>query len=761
MAAVAAATLGSAILIARQVVGKAARDALFLTQFGPAALPKIALVAAVASLVAVLATGRLLLRASPARVVPVALLVSAALSIVEWSFVERAPGPVAISIYLHGAIFGATVISAFWSLINERFDPRTAKRVVARIASGGTLGGVAGGLFAGGFAGRIGLRGILFSLTLLHLSAALLVVVVGRGVRPQVVVPRPVPPASTSPMRTLFAVPYLRDVAIVVALLGLVDVLLDWFLSAKATEALGGGRPLLEFFALFHMAVGVVTFLMQTALARGSLEKLGIVGTVAVLPASILVGSFVALQVPRLGVAAFVRGAVTATSNSLYRSGYELLFTPLPLADKRSTKSLIDVGFDRLGTAVGSGIALLVLAAMPSKARWVVLLIVAVVAIAVLLVTSRLHEGYVRALEDGLKARAPASTPPPSLDLSRTELGFDRSRLLAEIEQLRKERLLSSGEDVHPFVWQEAGGAPDDPTAPGDAPPQRPSGAGPTTSPARARAPRVTSADLDGALEAFRRADVGAIRELLESEQELDRRLVPFAVGALGDDALHRVATTALRRRVDRHLGQMVDALLDPETPFAVRRRLPRVLSRSTNPRAIEGLIEALGDERFEVRYAAGGALSRIVSTASQVVLPRDRILEAARREVEIDRRLWDAEPPLDAHDQDDLPFLDRVLRERTGRSLEHVFVLLSLVFEREPMRLALRALASDDPVLRGTALEYLEAVLPDPIRQALWPYVGDERTHVAQTKRSRGQLLEELLRSGPIDLRPDSTRKL
>ena len=38
---------------------------------------------------------------------------------------------------------------------------------------------------------------------------------------------------------------------------------------------------------------------------------------------------------------------------SLYRSGYELVFTPLPLERKRATKALVDVGFDKIGSVAG------------------------------------------------------------------------------------------------------------------------------------------------------------------------------------------------------------------------------------------------------------------------------------------------------------------------------------------------------------------------------------------------------------------------
>jgi hypothetical protein len=67
---------------------------------------------------------------------------------------------------------------------------------------------------------------------------------------------------------------------------------------------------------------------------------------------------------------------------------------------------------------------------------------------------------------------------------------------------------------------------------------------------------------------------------------------------------------------------------------------------------------------------------------------------------------------------------LDEFVRDRAGQSLAHVFTLLSLVLPREPLQIAFRSLHSDDKQLRGTALEYLEGVLPASIRERLWPFL-------------------------------------
>jgi hypothetical protein len=76
------------------------------------------------------------------------------------------------------------------------------------------------------------------------------------------------------------------------------------------------------------------------------------------------------------------------------------------------------------------------------------------------------------------------------------------------------------------------------------------------------------------------------------------------------------------------------------------------------------------------------------------------------------------------------------------------VFTLLSLAVEREPLQIAYWAVLGVDPGLRGTALEYLENVLPDDVRRALWPHIG-ARARPSRPIRPRQLLEQDLLRSG------------
>jgi len=59
----------------------------------------------------------------------------------------------------------------------------------------------------------------------------------------------------------------------------------------------------------------------------------------------------------------------------------------------------------------------------------------------------------------------------------------------------------------------------------------------------------------------------------------------------------------------------------------------------------------------------------------------------------------------------------------------------------------AYRGLFASDLQVRGTALEYLEAILPEEIRRAIWPFLEDRRSRPAP-HRSRDEIVRDLLAS-------------
>ena len=135
----------SALMMAHQVAGKAARDGIFLSQFDTATLPKMVAAAALVAVISSVLRGRTLVRVGPLRITALSFAVSGILQAAEWLLLQYHPRVAACVIYLHVVAFGTILLSGFWSLMNESFDPRSAKSIFGRIGGMGTLGGLAGG----------------------------------------------------------------------------------------------------------------------------------------------------------------------------------------------------------------------------------------------------------------------------------------------------------------------------------------------------------------------------------------------------------------------------------------------------------------------------------------------------------------------------------------------------------------------------------------------------------------------------------------
>jgi hypothetical protein len=134
------------------------------------------------------------------------------------------------------------------------------------------------------------------------------------------------------------------------------------------------------------------------------------------------------------------------------------------------------------------------------------------------------------------------------------------------------------------------------------------------------------------------------------------------------------------------------------------------------------GLWRALLDPSFDVRYRSGAVLARLAA-AGHLEVAADEVFGLVKRELLADGHalarqcvLDDLAAAAEARADDEV--------ERAGTGLEHIFTVLGLALPPEPLRIALHAVQTDDPELRGTALEYLESILPPDVRAQLWPFL-------------------------------------
>ncbi len=727
--ATASALFAAAVMTAQLVSGKAMRDAFYLSHHASSSLPKMMAISSLVSVALVLAVSHAMTRLSPRRVVPGLVALGGVFFLVEWLLTPAASVLASALLYVHMTTLGSTVTASFWSLVNERFDPHTAKRVVARIGAGGTVGGIVGSLLAWRVTASRG--GDRFMLLALAAMSALSLVGVWRLGRHRAWRSASAPPSEAGGKRRLPATaleafrdkPYLRQLAFIVGAMALASTVLDYLLGAHAELEFGDGRELYTFFALFHVSVSLLSFVAQTALTSRSLDRLGLAGTTSTLPAALAAGSALALFMPGLAATALARGAHGVLQNSLFRSGYELLYTPVDPARKRASKLIIDVVFDRAGAALGSGCAFLAVYLLPAKAHFVLYALVGLVATAALVAGRVIHRGYVGSLAESLRRGLITLEAREVFDATTRHAlaGHSGATPLPSAPPRSWPGRLPWARRLRPVVAK----APPAPVAP----------PAPSADPALQAVADLRSGDPARARRALGAAPFGP-------------EIAAHALPLLARDDLALEAARALREAAPRCVGLLLDALLDPETPAPLRRALPPLLRGLASQRAVDGLTEALACDDFLVRYRAAVSLSTTLRARPELA-PRPAALHAALlAELEEGRR--NAAPPEGYSGEQSDHFADESSGTPVAHSLRFAFTILALLYEREPIEIAFRALGASDEALRGTALEYLDNVLPADVRGQLWPLL-DDRGHPLPGPRPAGDILDELKRSASL----------
>jgi AAA family ATP:ADP antiporter len=358
--AAAAAAAAATVIITFQIAGKATRDALFLSTFGVASLPTMVIAAAVLSAVLSVLLARIMARSGPGRLVPRLFTLSALLLLAEWALATQARRPTAILVYFHFTALGAALVSGFWAIVNERFDPRTARRTIGRITAGGSLGGLLGGLLPERVGAVLPLTAMLPILAALHLLAAVLALRVEEGTPVFALADQPSGESESIVRagRILRSSTYLVGLALLVALTSSAEGVLDYVFKARASAATGSGEELLRLFAAFYTATALLAIFIQVTALRRVLDNLGIARSASLLPAGVSAGAVGALLVPGLIPVLLARGVEIVLRSSVFRAAYELLFTPVAPSEKRATKLLLDVGAARVGDVAGGVLVL-------------------------------------------------------------------------------------------------------------------------------------------------------------------------------------------------------------------------------------------------------------------------------------------------------------------------------------------------------------------------------------------------------------------
>ena len=298
-------------------------------------------------------------------VVPVTQAAIVGLLVVFWALLRTGAVWVPVAFYFFGLILGILLISQFWTLANDIFDARQAKRLFGFIGGGASLGGALGSGLTAAIVEEVGSEQlVLVSAASLAACAGIVVLVLrGHRVGEQTdfdASDRGV--GGREALRLIAGSSSLRVLALTVGCAAAGAAVLDQQLSmaAEATQGDGGGDGIAAFLAEVTAYLSIAGFVVQVALISRIHRSVGIGVALLLLPIGFTTSALVILVTGALWAVAGARVLDSTLRYTLDKTTREILFVPLPTDLRHRVKPFIDVTMDRFAKAL-TAVALLAL----------------------------------------------------------------------------------------------------------------------------------------------------------------------------------------------------------------------------------------------------------------------------------------------------------------------------------------------------------------------------------------------------------------
>ena len=381
------------------ILGRTVRDTLFLSRYSIAALPWMFVAYGVASSITVVLYARIADRLPRHRLVMLSSVVVAATYAATWLIV-RAEVPLIYPVfYVWAEVAANLLIVQMWTLANDLFDARAARRLFPTIGSARILGVVVIGLATGVVVRAIGTTQLLLVLVGLILCVGVIAWRIGPP-------PTAGPDAATRRRRRgraprIIGDPHVRGLAIML-LVTFTALTIGDYQFKKIARATFQEDDLAAFFSLFYAGTGIVSFVFQIVATPRLLRRFGVGLGAAVMPVVFGGASGLLLGLPILAVATVMKFADNGFQYTVHETTLQALYAPFATEVKARTRAFLDAVIKPISYGLGG----LVLVGLASRMRVEQLSMVSVGLVAVwLAVVPVVRRRYRRALEATLGTR--------------------------------------------------------------------------------------------------------------------------------------------------------------------------------------------------------------------------------------------------------------------------------------------------------------------------------------------------------------------
>ena len=363
------------LIITCYILGKTARDALFLSVFKASKLPYADMAIAFLVGVVIAAYVTIARRVTLRNLMVASLLLFAALQCGFWYLAKFRPElkwqyPV---FYIWVGILGVLAPTQVWTLANYLLTTREAKRMFGLVGAGGITGWVVSGVLADRLAKTRGLgtESLLLAMAILLLCCAALVVALWRekgksteaGARPHA---QPQSKSLHESLALIFSSPYLLSIAALITVSSLATAFAGWQFKAIAKSVYQDKNALTAFFGRFNFWAALACLVLQLLLTSRFLRRFGLGAGLLVVPLTLFSGELAVLGFGTLAAAILLKGSDSVVRYSLDKSSVELLYLPISPDVKLQAKSAIDTVVWRLG----DGLAGFTLAIFTDGLHW-------------------------------------------------------------------------------------------------------------------------------------------------------------------------------------------------------------------------------------------------------------------------------------------------------------------------------------------------------------------------------------------------------
>ena len=324
--------------VALGITGSAARDAYFLNMVDRDYLPLMFLAVAIVLTLTIAIYNRLSKNRDLIQTTTVSCLVFA-LSLILIQI--NLKGWVIYFLYVWIEVIILIIITQFWILAADVFNPRQAKRLFSLLGAGGALGSIIIGSSINSFVSLFGSENLLF-VTIGFLGVVILMANLIRPYRNINELKNQSTKKDEKEQSNKLFSPYLKSLSVIIGLAAIASVIIDYQFKMTAVAVFPIQDDLVSFFGKYYAITGIARIIIDLNITSRVLSRFGILIAILILPISLMIGSVGFLLSPILATVFLSKFSDQVFKFTFHNASIQLFWIPVKRAIKTKLKPIIE-----------------------------------------------------------------------------------------------------------------------------------------------------------------------------------------------------------------------------------------------------------------------------------------------------------------------------------------------------------------------------------------------------------------------------------